>query len=241
MLTAQAAQNTARVAGIGYLAIFVLAIAANFFVFMPMRAPGDAAATAANIAAAETLFRAGVAAFALVLIADLIVGWALFVVLRPAGPNFALLTLIFRAAYTISHIGVVLGLLDALGFAATPAYAAGLSEGAASLAYHFLAGHGLGFTVTLIFFGVHLLLLGTLILRADYFPRAIGWLVMLAGAAYVADGFGTVLLGSYGELADVAMMAVFLPALIGEGALMLWLLLWGVDKARFPGAAPRAA
>lgn len=234
MLTAESARATARIAGFAYLAIFVLAILANFFVFLPLGVKGDAAATAANIAAAEPMVRAGVAAFILVLIADIIVGWALYVVLKPAGAHLSLLTLLFRAAYTIAHIGVVLGLLSALSFASEPMFAAMLGEGGSALAYHFLAGHGLGFTVTLIFFGVHLLLLGALIAKAGYMPRWIGWLVMLAGAAYVADGFGTILLNSLGA---IAAMAVVLVALIGEGALMLWLIIRGVNVSRFPAAS----
>lgn len=237
MLTPQNAQNVARIAGFAYLAIFVLAIAANFFVFMPLGVSGDAAATAANIAA-EPFFRAGVAAFMLVLIADIIVGWALFVVLRPADANLALLVVLFRAAYTIAHIGVVLNLLSALNFASSPDFAGALGEGGFALAYHFLASHGLGFTVTLIFFGVHLLLLGVLIARAAYMPTFIGWLVVLAGLAYVADGFGTIMLGSYGPYADVAALAVFGPAVVGEAALMIWLMVVGIDKKRFPQPVP---
>ena len=77
--TAREAQAVARIAGYGYLTIFVLAILADFLVLEPLGVRGDAAATAANIASSETLYRAGVAAFVVVLIADLVVGSALFV------------------------------------------------------------------------------------------------------------------------------------------------------------------
>lgn len=234
MLTAQDAQTTARIGGVAYLIIFALAILANFFVFEPLGVKGDAAATAAHIAGAEPVYRAGVAAFVVVLIADLIVGWALFVVLRPVNPNLALLALLFRAAYTIAHVGVVLGLLGALSFTVSEPIIEGLGTGAPAMAYHFLASHGLGFTVTLIFFGIHLLVLGVLIARSGYFPRLIGWLVVLAGFVYAADGFATVPLGSYGGYSEIAMMAVMIPALIGEGALMIWLIARGVNKEKFP-------
>lgn len=234
--TAKAAQGAARIAGYGYLGIFVLAIVANFFVLEPLGVRGDAAATAANIAAAEPVFRAAVAAFVAVLIIDLTVGWALFVALRPAGANLSLLMLVFRAAYTISHVGVVLNLLSALGFATASAWTEPLGTAAPALSYHFFASHGLGFTVTLVFFGVHLLLLGVLIARSGYMPRPIGWLASAAGLAYVGDGFGTILLGSYGDHAGTIAALVVGTALIGEGALMLWLMIWGVHRQRFPGA-----
>ncbi len=236
MLTAHGAQATARIAGIGYLVIFVLAILANFFVLQPLGVRGDAAATAANIAAGAPMYRAAIAAFMFVLIADLVVGWALFVVLRAADANLALLVLIFRAAYTIAHIGVVLGLLSALSFATEPTLAAALSDGAPALAHHFFFSHGLGFTATLIFFGVHLLMLGVLVARSGYMPGAIGVLVSIAGLAYLGDGFGTILLGSYGAYADAVTTAVIVAAVVGEAALMLWLIIWGVNKTRFPAA-----
>ena len=238
-MSAQAAQGTARIAGFGYLTIFVLAILANFFVLQPLGVRGDAGATAANIAGAEPAVRAAVAAFLVVLIADLVVGWALFVVLRPAGANLALLVLMFRGAYTVSHVGVVLGLLSALNFATAPVWADALGTGSSAMAYHFFASHGLGFTVTLVFFGVHLLLLGLLIARCGYIPKAFGWLASIAGIAYLGDGFGTILLGSYGEHAAAVSVVVVVAALVGEGALMMWLMVRGVDKARFPDAAKR--
>ena len=234
--TAKAAQGAARIAGYGYLGIFVLAIVANFFVLEPLGVRGDAAATAANIAAAEPAYRAAVAAFVAVLLIDLVVGWALYVALNPAGASLSVLMLIFRVAYTIAHVGVVPNLLSALSFATAPAWAEPLGAGAPGLWYHFFASHGLGFTVTLIFFGVHLVLLGVLIARSGYMPRPIGWLASLAGLAYLGDGFGTILLGSYGEHAGTISAVVVVTALIGEGALMLWLLVWGVQRQRFPGA-----
>jgi hypothetical protein len=235
MLTANAARGIARLAGLGYLIIFVLALGANFAVLEPLRAAGDASATADNIAAAEPIYRAAVAAFMAVLIADLIVGWALFVVLSPAAPHFALLVLMFRAAYTIAHAGVVLNLLSALSFATAPELTA--TNDAPLMAHHFLASHSLGFTVTLIFFGAHLVLLGALIARAGYMPRVIGWLVCLAGLAYLADGFATILLGGYGANADIVTPAIIVAAIVGEAALMVWLLVWGVNTKRFPAPA----
>jgi hypothetical protein len=58
----------------------------------------------------------------------------------------------------------------------------------------------------------------------------------LAGLGYLTDGFGTILLGSYGAYADIATMAVAIPSLVGEGALMVWLIVRGIDSARFPSS-----
>lgn len=233
MLTAQRAQLTARIGGLAYLAIFVLAIVANFFVLEPLFAPGEPEETAANIAGAAPLFRAGVAAFMAVLIADIVVGWALFVVLRPADAEMAVLALLFRLAYAIAHIAIVSNLMSALSFATAPSIVAPLGEGAPALSYHFFATHRLGFTATLIFFGAHLLLLGWLIAKSGYMPRLLGGLVSLSGLAYLADGFATILLGGYGAYAEFAALAMVAAAFAGEGALTGWLIARGVDTQRF--------
>ncbi|MCA9848405.1 MAG: DUF4386 family protein, partial [Dehalococcoidia bacterium] len=53
-----------KVAGVGYFAIFFLAIFANFFVREGLIEAGDASATVANIRESEGMFRAGLIAFA---------------------------------------------------------------------------------------------------------------------------------------------------------------------------------
>ncbi len=234
--TAEEAQGLARIGGLAYLAIFILAIAANFFVLQPLGVRDDAAATAAGIAAAEQTYRLGVAAMIAVLIADVVVGWALFIVLRPADASLSLLVLLFRVAYTVAHIGVLLTLMSALTFATVPPFAAAMGPNAAALSYHFFASHDMGSTVTLIFFGVHLVLLGRLVSRSGFMPRALGWLLTLAGVGYAANGFGVVILGSFGAYANAAALAMIVPALIGEGAFTVWLLVWGVNRARYPAA-----
>ncbi len=62
--------------------------------------PGDAAATANNINAREMLFRCGIVSFIIVLILDVLVAWALYILLIPVNKNLALLAAWFRLVYT---------------------------------------------------------------------------------------------------------------------------------------------
>lgn len=225
-------QAYARIAGAGYLVIFVLAIAANFGVLEALSVPGDAELTLANIQAQEGALRWAIGAFFVVLAADLIVGWALYRIFAPARPGLALLMLMFRLVYTVSHIGVVLLLVGALRVAT--AELAFPEEGMqAILASELLRGHGAGFTLTLTFFGIHLILLACLIWATGMLPRWLGVLVALAGAGYVLDASGWLL---FPELRaahlDIMLFIVIVPALVGEGLLMAWLLVRGARPAR---------
>ena len=224
----------ARFAGICYLAIFALAIYANFSIFIPPIEIGDPAASAANIAENESRFRLGVALFLMVLIFDLLIVWSLYLVMRPVNPHLALLSALFHLVYATAHIPDVVRLAGALNILSSPETYAALSPSLQQvLAYHSLVGHQTGFTLTLIFFGLHLLVLGYLIVRSKFLPSLIGVLVIVAGAGYLIDGFGSVLIGDYDGASDLEMYVVILPALIGEGGLMLWLMIRGVNRSKW--------
>lgn len=221
----------ARFAGLNYLIIFALAIYANFFVIMQLVVSGDPGATAENVMQQEALFRVGVACLFVVMIADVFIAWSLYYVMRPVHEPLALLSAFFRLVYTVAQIGVLLNFSKLLQLsAATPL------EGAAAqgLGPHFWIGaHANEFTLTLIFFGLHLLLLGWLVLRSSFLPTVIGALVMVAGLGYVGDGFAAILFDGYGPLGAVGVYVVVVPALIGEGALMLWLLIVGLNAGKW--------
>jgi len=230
-------QTYARFAGFNYFLIFVLAIFANFFVLSKLIVSGDASATAANIASNESLYRLAIAAFFVVLICDVFISWALYLILQKVDPNLSLLAALFRLTYTVAQIGVLLNLVSVLEFV-------GASDPSSALAaindsawpYYFLGAHNTGFTLTLIFFGAHLLLLGYLVIRSSFLPSLIGVLVMIAGAGYIVDGFNHILALDYFGLPNAGLYVVILPALVGEGSLMLWLLIRGLNREKWLAA-----
>jgi hypothetical protein len=224
----------ARFAGLCYLAIFVLAIYANFSIFGQLIVSGDPAASADNISENMSRFRLGVGLFLAVLVFDVLIAWSLYLVMKPVNANLSLLSAIFHLVYTAAHVGVVLNLVAAIDIAIAPETYAAMEPALKQVfTYHFLASHESGFTVTLIFFGVHLLVLGYLIVKSTYLPSAIGVLIAVAGAGYLIDGFGTVLFGDYDGEASLGLYIVILPALIGEGALILWLCIRGVNRQKW--------
>jgi hypothetical protein len=90
-----------------------------------------------------------------------------------------------------------------------------------------------GFGVALIFFGVECVILGYLIYRSTYLPKAVGVLMVAAGASYLINSFSLV---AAPPLASALFPLILLPSLVGESSLALWLLVKGVDKNRFPAA-----
>jgi hypothetical protein len=78
--------------------------------------------------------------------------------------------------------------------------------------------------IGLIFFGVHLAMLGFLILKSSKVPNWIGYLLMLASAGYVIDGFAKLYLPAYEDLQNIFMLIVVIPGVAGEFSLTVWLL-----------------
>jgi hypothetical protein len=220
-----APRQAARIAGYGYLAIFVLAVFANFFVRERLVEPGDAAATASNIMGSETLFRLGLVSFLVVFVLDLVVAWALYVLFRDLSRDLSLLTAWFRLVYT-ALLGVALLFLFLVlqlvsGADHLTAFAAGQLDAQVTL---FLEGFDAAWLIGLLCFGVHLALLGSLVLSSGSIPKVLGVLLLLAGAGYVIDTLANALLADYGDYETAFLLIVAVPSVVGELAFTVWLL-----------------
>lgn len=217
-LTDTTRRTAARIAGVGYLALFVLAIFANFVVKQGIIDPTDAHATVAALREQESLFRIGLAAFVAVFLIDIAVAWALYVLFAPAGHGRSLLVAVFRVAYAIFlGVGAVfmfLGLQIATG-------ATNLGPDVALLMF---AAFDFAWLVGLIAFGTHLVLLGVLIIRSRIAPRIIGVLLAVAGAAYAVDTLAHILVADYAATANVMLMVVAIPSVVAELTFTVWLL-----------------
>lgn len=85
-------------------------------------------------------------------------------------------------------------------------------------------------TISFVFFGLHCLLVGWLILRSAFLPRVVGLLMVIAGLGWLTQSFSSLLIpGLPRPLSEFLM----LPGVVGEGALSLWLLIAGVNVPRW--------
>ena len=217
-----------KLAGISYAALFVLAIFANFFVREGLIEPGDAVATAANISRSEGLFRLGLVAFLVIFVLDVGVAWLLHILFRRVSRDVSLVAAWFRLVYTV-FLGValiffflVLQLLSGADYLA--AFGPGQVEAQVVL---LLDAFNFTWMIGLVAFGIHLVILGFLVLRSGSMPKALGGLLAVAGIGYMVDTLGLSLLSNYTDYESVFMVIVAVPAVIGELAFTLWLLLRG--------------
>lgn len=223
----------ARVTGLLYLLIIACGLFSELYVRGGLIVPGDAAATAANIRAAEGLFRLGFASDLLVFLADVAVAVLLYVLLRPVSRPLALLAAALRLTGTAIYGANLLNHLAPLLLLGGGAPLQGFSgEQLQAMALLFLELHGHGYDLGLVFFGAHCLALGWLLWRAALFPSVLGVLMVLAGLGYLVGSLTLFLAPAHVD----AVAPVYLAPLVGELALCLWLLVRGVRRPTVPAA-----
>ena len=216
-------RRAALVAAFAYFAPLILGGApfAEFYVFAKLIAPGDTAETVRNILANRGLFLAGVFAHLITFVADVILAWALYVLLVPVHRALSLLTAWFRLVYTVVALVGLMHLVSAFRLLDDGAY--GEAFGADLLHAQvevLIKSFRYEWSLSLVIFGIHLALLGYLVARSGYIPRIVGVLLAIAGLGYVLYYLGPYL---YPDL-DVGFLFV---TFFGELVFMAWLLVRG--------------
>ena len=221
-------RTVALIAGISLLILAVLAAFAQFGVLQALIVPADAETTVDNLVASNGLFRVGILAFLIVILLDVVVAWALYVLLRPASAGVALLAGWMRLAYTAVFAVAVANLLDVAqllgGGQASPLAPEQLQAQVTASIASFNSGWDIGLAI----FALHLLGIGFLLWKSAHFPRFLGVLVATAGGGYLADSVGTVLVTDYS-------LTISVFTFVGEALLIPWLL-WKAIRG-FPATA----
>jgi hypothetical protein len=231
-----------------YLLIIVLGALGEGLIRGSIVVPGNAAATAANLRSMEWLWRLGVVGELVLLTCATALAVVLYMLLRRVNRELALMAVLFNLICIAIEGVAAVSLATALFPLASSAYlSAFTAEQLQAMAMLAIRSHTLGFGVALIFFGVECVILGYLIYRSEYMPRAIGVLMQIAGICYAINSFALLLSP---RLASQLFPTIPLPSLIGELSLALWLLVKGVrtepwdgqgdghQSAAMPAAAP---
>jgi hypothetical protein len=91
--------------------------------------------------------------------------------------------------------------------------------------------------LSFVFFGLHCVLVGYLILRSTFLPRFVGALMALGGSGWLTLGLASLLSPPLAEYLSPYILA---PGILGEASLTLWLLVMGVNVQRWNEQAAAA-
>ena len=83
--------------------------------------------------------------------------------------------------------------------------------------------------VHFVFFGLHVFLVGVLVLRSTFLPRFVGALMLFGGVGWLAFSLVTLLAPDVGRSLSLYLM---IPGVLAEGTITLWFLAVGVNVER---------
>lgn len=226
----------ARFAGALYLIVAIFGGFAHLFVRAQVYVPGDAAATAQNVAANSGLVRIGVVADLFQATVFLFLGMALYLLLKHVNTSAARAMVILVAiATTIICLNMVFQ-FAALLVATDGSYVAAFgAAGASALVLLLLDIQHYGYLIAQIFFGLWLVPLGYLAYRSGMFPRALGVLLIVGGVAFLVDMLALFLFPEFGEAISAF---VLIPPAVAELWMVGYLLVKGARVQEQGGHGP---
>ncbi len=214
-------RQAALIGGIGVLIMVFAAPFAEFAVYAKLVVPGNVEETVRNIAANRGLFLAGLFAYLVTFICDVLVAWAFYILLTPVNRSLSLLTAWFRLVYTVIALVAMFKLASVFRLVTTPDHA--MLVGADQLHAQVLLllnSFRYEWSAGLILFGIHLGLLGYLVYRSGYIPRILGVLLVISGPGYL-------LYYSSPYLFPNADLQFVMITFFAEPVFMIWLLARG--------------
>ena len=231
-------KNPGRFAGLLYVVFSIPGFFAMVYVPSKLIVHGNAAATANNIAASETLFRLGIAAQLIGTAGFIFVALALYDLLKGVNRRHASLMVLLIV------VSVPIAFLNELNSIAALVLVRGADFLSTferpqrdALAMLLLNLHGEGIGVVEMCWGLAFFPLALLVYRSRFLPRFLGVWLAIDGFAYVVLSLTSLLLPQY--LHKVSIYSQ--PAVFGELAFMFWLVIKGAKPPALHAAASSSA
>ena len=217
-------KKAARIAGAIYLSMVVTGPFSLIYVPNKLIVRGNAAATADNILAHETMFRLAILADLTGAVIFICLGIALYKLLSGVSRTWAGLMIAFVLdSATVGFLNTLNNIAALTLFRGADFLAVFDKPQRDALAYLFVRLHSQGILINEIFWGLWLFPFGLLVFRSGFLPRFIGVWLMINCFGYVALSVTALFFPDYYEAAFKWSQ----PVLFGELAVMLWLLIKG--------------
>jgi hypothetical protein len=227
--------KNARIAGLLYIVASVVGFVRLGYIPKALFVHGNAAATANNIAAHESLFRLGFASELLGGILWIFVPLALYRLLKGVDEDLAILMVILGSLMQVPLFFVnIVSDAAALLFARNTDFLSVFDKTQRDAVVRlFLNLHHQLDLANMIFWGLWLLPFGLLVYRSRFLPRFLGVWLMLACFAWMVLSFTGFLLPA----SEDTVYAITQPIVLGEVVTMLWLVIMGAKEQRLAAAS----
>ncbi|UOQ46697.1 DUF4386 domain-containing protein [Gracilibacillus caseinilyticus] len=211
------------------ISLIIMGIAAAFsygYVHNSLVVSRDSVTTLQNIEASLSLFQCGILGWVVIVLSDILVSWAFYVYLKSIHRDLSLLAGWLRLVYTFILAIAVSHLVIASNLVRQHTSGEFIEFTPSDFMTSILAFESI-WSLGLIIFGAHLILVGSIALKSKHIPKVISVLLVIAGASYTLIHL---LHGFFPQLDKVTSsieMVLTIPMTIGELAFGIWLLLKG--------------
>lgn len=230
-------KQLAKISGIAYLMIFLSGFYANFSVLESLIVGNNALVTTSNFINNHSQFGNGILGFVIMLFFDVVLIWSVFGLTKPISKNLSYLASFFRLLHALFFGVALLKLFHIYQLTSNLSSSIKLEQ----LVTELLLDFDTFWTIGLLFFGIHLIVLGYLILKSTTIPNALGVLLILAAVGYLIDGTAKLLMPNYSDYKSIFESIVVLPSVIGEFSFTIWLLIIGFRRRPFTIKTPQSA
>src|SRR2546421_9533570 len=216
--------KAARIAGAIYASMVVTGPFSLIYVPNKLIVRGDAAATAGNILAHETMFRLAILADLVGQVIFICLAVALYKLLSGINKTWAgLMVALVLVAAAVGFFNTLNNIAAQILFRGADFLAVSDKPQRDALGMLFIRLHTQGIFIDEMFWGLWLFPFGLLVFRSGFLPRFIGVWLMINCFGYVALSIIALFFPAYyGAAFKFAQ-----PVLFGELAIMLWLLIKG--------------
>lgn len=221
-------KQSGKISGIAYVMIFLAGFYANFAILESL-IDSNPLITTANFINNHSQFGNGLIGFLIMLFFDLVLVWSLFGMTKSISKNTSYIASFFRLLHALLFGFALFKLWEIYKLTFKASNSTNLQNSVSELLFDF----DTLWTVGLLFFGVHLILLGYLAIKSTYIPKALGLLLLLAALGYIVDGMAKLFMSNYSDYKDVFEVIVIMPSVIGEFSFTVWLLIKGFNKKHF--------
>lgn len=212
-----------RISGIAYLLIFIAGFYANFAVLERLVDISNPLNTTLNIFNNTVQFEYGLLGFLVMLLFDILLIWSLFLLTKSINNVLSYLASLFRLLHAFLFSYALLKLWKLYNLIVRSSTLESIQNRVMELILDF----NTIWTIGLVCFGMHLILLSYLIMRSNYIPKIIGYLMVLAALGYLIDSIAKLTLTNYNEYSIYFESGVILFGVTGELSLTIWLLIKG--------------
>ncbi|MFD0621291.1 DUF4386 domain-containing protein [Paenibacillus sp. GCM10027629] len=219
-------RQPALIAGISLIIMTLASFFSYGYVHASLVVQGDASATFHNLMSSSTLFKAEIFGWVIILMSDIVVTWAFYMFLKPMNNSLSLLGAWFRLTYT-AILGIAILNLLFVRLLANSADPLAISDSLQAQVMLYLNAFESMWSIGLIVFGGHLLIVGGVAVKSNGIPKIISILLVIAGAGYILIHLCNAFLPQFDGVITVLKFIFTVPMIVGELGFGLWLLFKG--------------